>query len=65
VYALKRAGSKLYQSLRFSHKTKRQSRNTKQRRGLISHRKLIHERQQEVEFKTNIGHWEGDTVEGQ
>lgn len=65
VYALKREGSDLYKTLRFSHKKRRSRRDAKKLRGQIADRRLIHERPAEVEEKVVIGHWEGDTVEGQ
>jgi IS30 family transposase len=65
LYALKREGSDLYQSLRFSRKKRRTRRDAKSQRGMILQRKLIHERPSAVELKQEIGHWEGDTMEGQ
>jgi IS30 family transposase len=65
IYALQTTGDGVYLNLRFSHKRRRRHRAAKSQRGQIAYRKLIHERPQEVEEKVIVGHWEGDTMEGQ
>lgn len=64
IYTDKRQEGTLYQHLRFAHKKRRKRRDSPQRRGQIPNRVGIEQRPAEVETKTTLGHWEGDTVVG-
>lgn len=64
VYKDKRDGGTLYQHLRQRHRKRRNRSHSKDRRGIIKDRVLIHERPAEVEEQSRLGDWEGDTVIG-
>ncbi|CAM3740549.1 IS30 family transposase [Polynucleobacter brandtiae] len=64
VYADKAAGGSLYQQLRCQKKRKKRYASGRDRRGQIVGRRPISERPQHIEARSQIGHWEGDTVIG-
>lgn len=64
VYADKKRGGALHQGLRQKHKSRRNRSHSKERRGIIRDRVLIHERPAIVETQERLGDWEGDTVIG-
>jgi len=64
VYADKKRGGTLHQGLRQKHKKRRNRSHSKDRRGIIKDRVLIHERPAIVETQERVGDWEGDTVIG-
>ncbi len=64
VYRDKRQGGELYKNLRFSHKKRRKRRAEKDRRGVIPNKTMIDERPKEVDDKSRVGDWEGDTIIG-
>lgn len=64
VYADKATGGSLYQQLRCQKKRKKRYASGRQRRGQIVGRRSISERPQHIEARSQIGHWEGDTVIG-
>lgn len=64
VYADKKRGGTLHKGLRRRHKKRRNRGHSKERRGIIKGRALIHERPAIVETQGRIGDWEGDTVIG-
>lgn len=58
-------GGSLYLNLRQGHRKRRKRYGTGMSlRGQIKNRVLIDSRPSEVEKRTTVGHWEGDTVEG-
>ena len=64
VYADKAAGGNLYQQLRCQKKRKKRYASGRDRRGQIIGRRPISERPAHIETRSQIGHWEGDTVIG-
>ena len=64
VYADKAAGGSLYQQLRCQKKRKKRYASGRDRRGQIVGRRSINERPAHVETRSQVGHWEGDTVIG-
>ena len=64
VYADKAAGGSLYQQLRCQKKRRKRYASGRDRRGQIIGRRPISERPAHIEARTQIGHWEGDTVIG-
>ena len=64
VYADKAAGGSLYQQLRCQKKRKKRYASGRDRRGQIIGRRPISERPVHIETRSQVGHWEGDTVIG-
>jgi IS30 family transposase len=67
VYADKAAGGNLYQQLRCQKKRKKRKKryaSGHDRRGQIVGRRPISERPAHIETRSQVGHWEGDTVIG-
>ena len=64
VYADKAAGGNLYQQLRCQKKRKKRYASGRDRRGQIVGRRPISERPAHIETRSQVGHWEGDTVIG-
>ena len=64
IYADKRNGGDLHQSLRGQKAYRKRYASGQERRGVIKNRVSIDERPQIVEEKSRIGDWEGDTVIG-
>lgn len=64
VYADKAAGGNLYQQLRCQKKRKKRYASGHDRRGQIVGRRPISERPAHIETRSQVGHWEGDTVIG-
>lgn len=64
VYVDKAAGDNLYQQLRCQNKCKKRYASVHDRRGQIVGRRPISERPAHIETRSQIGHWEGDTVIG-
>lgn len=61
----KRAGGTLYKSTRIMSKAVRKRYNSKDSRGVLAGKRHISERNEMIEKRLQIGHWEGDTVIGQ
>ena len=64
VYADKAAGGSLWEQLRCQKKRKKRYASGGDRRGQIVGRRPISERPEHIEARSQIGHWEGDTVIG-
>ena len=64
LYTNKVAGGSLYQPLRCQKKRKKRYASGHDRRGQIVGRRPISERPAHIEARSQIGHWEGDTVIG-
>ena len=64
VYVDKAAGGSLWEQLRCQKKRKKRYASGRDRRGQIMGRRLISERPEHIEARSQIGHWEGDTVIG-
>ena len=64
VYADKAAGGSLWEQLRCQKKRKKRYASGRDRRGQIIGRRPISERPEHIEARSQIGHWEGDTVIG-
>lgn len=64
IYRDKKQGGQLYKNLRFGRKKRRKRLAAKDRRGVIPNKTMIDERPKEVEDKSRIGDWEGDTIIG-
>lgn len=64
IYRDKKQGGELHKNLRFGRKKRRKRLATKDRRGVIPNKTMIDERPKEVEDKSRIGDWEGDTIIG-
>lgn len=54
----------MHKNLRFGRKKRRKRLAAKDRRGVIPNKTMIDERPKEVEDKSRIGDWEGDTIIG-
>jgi IS30 family transposase len=67
IFADNAAGGNLHQQLRCQKKaqeTKRYTSGPRDRRGQIDGRRPISERPAHIETRSQVGHWEGDTVIG-
>ncbi len=64
IYAEKNKDKKWWEYLRRKQKTRRKKYGRKSQKGKIPGRVSIHERPEAVESRKEIGHWEGDSVEG-
>lgn len=64
VYADKAAGGSLWEQLRCQKKRKKRYASGRDRRGQIIGRRPISERPAHIETRSQVGHWEGDTVIG-
>jgi IS30 family transposase len=64
IYARINDGSDLQAHLRQSGKKRKKRSAKKDNRGIIPNRVFIDKRPEIVNAKTQVGHWEGDTVEG-
>ena len=64
VYADKAQGGTLWKHLRCQRKRRKRYASGKSRRGQIIGRRPIAERPASVETRSQVGHWEGDTVIG-
>ena len=64
VYADKAAGGSLWEQLRCQKKCKKRYASGRDRRGKIIGRRPISERPEHIEVRSQVGHWEGDTVIG-
>ncbi len=64
VYADKASGGNLYQQLRCQKKRKKRYASGHDRRGQIVGRRPISERPAHIKTRSQVGHWEGDTVIG-
>ena len=60
----KKKGGSLYKHLRIVPKRRRKRYNSHDSRGRLAGKRMIQERPLEIENRTSIGHWEGDTVIG-
>jgi IS30 family transposase len=60
----KKKGGTLYKHLRIVPKRRRKRYNSHDSRGRLQGKRKIEERPTEIEYRTSIGHWEGDTVIG-
>jgi transposase, IS30 family len=60
----KRDGGTLFKHLRCSPKLRRKRHNSSDSRGILPGKRHISERPAVVETRTQLGHWEGDTVMG-
>lgn len=60
----KKKGGSLYTNLRIMPKLRRKRYNTKDSRGVLPGKRHISTRPATVENRTELGHWEGDTVVG-
>jgi len=64
ILADKKHGGSLYTHLRIMPKIRRKRYNSKDSRGVLPGKRPITERPPEVESRSILGHWEGDTVIG-
>ena len=60
----KKKGGSLYKHLRIVPKRRRKRYNSHDSRGRLAGKRMIQERPLEIDNRTSIGHWEGDTVIG-
>ncbi|MBN1242979.1 MAG: IS30 family transposase, partial [Spirochaetales bacterium] len=60
----KKKGGTLYQHLRVVPKRRRKRYNSHDSMGRLQGKRMIDYRPLEIEYRTSIGHWEGDTVIG-
>ena len=64
IYANKAAGGSLWEQLRCQKKRKKRYASGRDRRGQIISRRPISDRPAHIETRSQVGHWEGDTVIG-
>jgi transposase, IS30 family len=64
LYADKSFGGTLYKNLRYQRKRRKRYAGRRDRRGQIITRRAISERPVHIEERSQIGHWEGDTLIG-
>lgn len=64
IYADKAAGGSLWEQLRCQKKRKKRYASGRDRRGQIIGRRPISDRPAHIETRSQVGHWEGDTVIG-
>lgn len=64
IYADKAAGGSLWEQLRCQRKRKKRYASGRDRRGQIIGRRPISDRPAHIETRSQVGHWEGDTVIG-
>jgi transposase, IS30 family len=60
----KKKGGTLYKHLRVVPKRRRKRYNSYDSRGRLAGKRMIQDRPLEIDYRTSIGHWEGDTVIG-
>jgi IS30 family transposase len=60
----KRKGGTIYKHLRVVPKRRRKRYNSYDSRGRLAGKRMIEDRPIEIDYRINIGHWEGDTVIG-
>lgn len=60
----KKKGGTLYKHLRIVPKRRRKRYNSHDSRGRLAGKRMIQDRPVEIDYRTSIGHWEGDTVIG-
>jgi IS30 family transposase len=60
----KKKGGHLYKHLRVVPKNKRKRYNSYDSRGRLAGKRTIQDRPIEIDYRTTVGHWEGDTVIG-
>jgi len=60
----KKKGGTLYKHLRHVPKRRRKRYNSYDSRGRLAGKRMIQDRPIEIDYRTSIGHWEGDTVIG-
>ena len=64
IYKDKQKGGELWKYLRCQKKRKKRYGSGNEHRGELKNRVSIDERPEEVNLRTTVGHWEGDTVIG-
>lgn len=64
IYADKAAAGALHQSLRCQKSYRKRYGSGRERRGNHPDRTSIHDRPERIESRTDVGHWEGDTIVG-
>jgi IS30 family transposase len=64
IYNEKDGEPRLYHKLRRRHPTRQQHGKRRHRRHSIPGKVSIHERSEEINMKTEFGHWEGDSIVG-
>lgn len=60
----KKKGGSLYKHLRIVPKRRRKRYNSHDSRGRLAGKRMIQERPVEIDSRSTVGHWEGDTVIG-
>ena len=60
----KKHGGSIYKHLRFVPKRRRKRYNSHDSRGRLAGKRMINDRPSEINSRSTIGHWEGDTVIG-
>jgi len=64
VYDSKNTGLRLWEYLPWKRKKRKKKKGRGVQKSRIPQRVSIHERPEEINARTEFGHWEGDTVEG-